>query len=92
MVTNLKAGVLATVQQGSARFLTAQQRCLAAAHRLTAKKPTVSELSPVDNPTDMIKCSVPDLSTDTRLCYKGRTLWTRSRMAQTEEACKKNIV
>lgn len=58
VVTHLKAGVLATVQQGGARFLAAQQRSLAAAHRLT------------------------DLPTDTRLCYKGRTLWTRSRMAQ----------
>lgn len=88
-MAHLNAGVLATVQQGGARFLTAQQRSLAAAHRLAAKHPpTELVLRPEDNPTDLIKRGVPDLPTDARFCYKGRTLWTRSRMAQTEEACK----
>lgn len=58
VVTHLEAGMLATVQQGGARLLTAQQRPLAAAHGLA------------------------DLPTDTGLGYKGRTLWTRSGMAQ----------
>lgn len=48
-------------------------------------------LRPEDNPTDLIKRGVPDLPTDARFCYKGRTLWTRSRMAQTEEACKETL-
>lgn len=91
-MAHLNAGVLATVQQGGARFLTAQQRSLAAAHRLAAKHPpTELVLRPEDNPTDLIKRGVPDLPTDARFCYKGRTLWTRSRMAQTEEACKETL-
>lgn len=73
--------MLATVQPGGARFLTAQQRSLAAAHRLTAKHPTALVLRPEDHPIDLIQGGVPDLPTDTRFCHKGRTLWTRSRMA-----------
>lgn len=38
VVTHLEAGMLATVQQGGARLLTAQQRPLAAAHGLAANK------------------------------------------------------
>lgn len=52
-------------------------------------KPTVSALRPEDNPTDLLR--LPDLPTDTGLGYKGRTLWTRSGMAQTEETRKKKI-
>lgn len=81
-VTHLNTGVLATVQQGAACFLAAERRTLAAARRLTGKKPknVVLVLTPEDNLSDLMESGLPDLPTDTGFCDKGRTLWTRPRM------------